>query len=261
LFAGLPLLRRTRRRAAEAWARRRRDWRDWKSDPNRGGLPQAGKTSKVAHLDVVNPQTNALVGVSDDASAAAAALGYTIIGSAINLMGIREGPRRRLRRGPAPWSAGLRRNPFARPRYQPAELARCRGQQVRHAGSGALSRTRSARRAPMLISSFFCRISVRAASSTSSANPAKSALTEQIVVLLRVATRVWGNTGGDTGRGGYPHGDPQGDTGCRLAWSWITLPRSAKRVFPPPNYDKSSSFGAQRVSLDRCNHQYHHNLA
>jgi len=61
------------------------------SDPNRGGLPQAGKTCKVAHLDIVNPQTNALVGVSDDASAAAAALGYTIIGGEINLMGIREG--------------------------------------------------------------------------------------------------------------------------------------------------------------------------
>ena len=61
------------------------------ADPNRGGLPQAGKTSKVAHLDIVNPQTNALVGVSDDASAAAAALGYTILGGAINLMGIREG--------------------------------------------------------------------------------------------------------------------------------------------------------------------------
>ena len=61
------------------------------ADPNRGGLPQPGKTSKVAHLDIVNPQTNALVGVSDDASAAAAALGYTILGGAINLMGIREG--------------------------------------------------------------------------------------------------------------------------------------------------------------------------
>jgi len=31
VFAALTWLRRTRRRAAEAWARRRRDWRDWKS--------------------------------------------------------------------------------------------------------------------------------------------------------------------------------------------------------------------------------------
>ena len=31
LLAALPLLRRTRRWAAEAWARRRRDWRHWKS--------------------------------------------------------------------------------------------------------------------------------------------------------------------------------------------------------------------------------------
>jgi len=58
-------------------------------------------------------------------------------------------------------------------------------------------------------------------------------------------SRVWGKTG----RGVDPQGDPQGDTGCRLAWSWINPPRSVLQ-YTPPNDDKIVLFFGLRVVAD-----------
>ena len=60
-FAALTWLWRTRRRAAEAWARRRRDWRHWKSVLRIESPSSSGRSSWALRIRTLSEQYRAIL--------------------------------------------------------------------------------------------------------------------------------------------------------------------------------------------------------